>query len=328
MKTSPFRDRTHPITLETRWRFRLSALTVFMTLVLIGWGAFVTSIGAGLAVPDWPTTFNSYDPFNPWPGWWTITPVLAEHGHRLAGALVGLLMIALAVWTGLKDPRRWMRILGFAMLALVIVQGVMGGLRVVWVSLDLAVVHACLAQIFFSGLVAMTLFTSRSWLQGRNVLPDSPASTTTSRVATVTAVALFLQILIGALLRHPGEGLNALLAGLHIAGAAVVTTLIFVTFAFAFRLTAHNVLLRRAAAILGVMVAFQFILGLLAYFVTLDGAGMLQPSNLQVVINTSHVIVGALLMGAATAVMLIALRRPAVEFVPASAPAAPARVHA
>ena len=80
-----------------RKRFTIGTFTV--AIGLLAWGAFVTSINAGMAVPDWPTSFNSYDPFNPWPEWWNITPVFAEHGHRLLGALVGFLTLTLAVWT-------------------------------------------------------------------------------------------------------------------------------------------------------------------------------------------------------------------------------------
>jgi hypothetical protein len=111
----------------------------------------VTSINAGMAVPDWPTSFQSYDPFNPWPEWWTITPVLAEHGHRFLGMLVGFMTVGpssldvacrpqaldanprlCGSWTGHR------------------IQGVLGGLRVVYVSLNLAMVHAAFAQIFFA----------------------------------------------------------------------------------------------------------------------------------------------------------------------------------
>ena len=89
-------------------RRRFTAVTLLVSVLLLGWGAFVTSIDAGLAVPDWPTSFNSFDPFNPWPAWWTVTPILAEHGHRLLGALVGMLTAVLAVWTWKLDDRPWM----------------------------------------------------------------------------------------------------------------------------------------------------------------------------------------------------------------------------
>jgi cytochrome c oxidase assembly protein subunit 15 len=66
-----------------RARFRFTLATIAAAVGLLAWGAFVTSIDAGLAVPDWPSSFDSYDPFNPWPNWWEVTPILAEHGHRL-----------------------------------------------------------------------------------------------------------------------------------------------------------------------------------------------------------------------------------------------------
>ena len=69
---------------------RFILVTIGTAVCLIGWGGFVTSIDAGLAVPDWPTSFDSWDPLNPWPEWWTITPVLAEHGHRLLAQGLGL----------------------------------------------------------------------------------------------------------------------------------------------------------------------------------------------------------------------------------------------
>src|SRR5690606_19420708 len=74
------RGRALPAPTEVKWRHRFSVLASATTVLLLGWGAFVTSINAGLAVPDWPSSFNSYDPFNPWPEWWKLTPVLAEHG--------------------------------------------------------------------------------------------------------------------------------------------------------------------------------------------------------------------------------------------------------
>ena len=150
---------------EMRWRHRFTVLTGLSTILLMAWGAFVTSINAGLAVPDWPSSFNSYDPFNPWPEWWKLTPVLAEHGHRLLGMLTGTLTVILAVWTWIAEPRRWLKNLAIIAVALVSLQGVLGGLRVVWLSLDLAVVHACMAQLFLGLIVAMALFTSNAWLE-------------------------------------------------------------------------------------------------------------------------------------------------------------------
>lgn len=300
-----FGARPLPVDNGTRWRFRFTMLALATTTALLGWGAFVTSINAGMAVPDWPTSFNSYDPFNPWPEWWTITPVLAEHGHRLLGALVGLFTIVLAVWTWRSDERRWMRRLGFGALVLVILQGTLGGLRVVFASLDLAVVHACVAQVFYALIAAMALFTSASWLRAESV-PAAGRTADRLRVLTLsTAGVLYGQIILGALLRHPGTGIDPMLVGLHIAGATFSTVLIVWTFVFVRRRFADAGLLRRMAHLLIALVGLQVTLGFTAYFVTLDDAGMLQASNLQVVVNTTHMVVGAMLM--ATAVMLVLL---------------------
>ena len=303
-------SHTYTITNETRWRHRFTIATAVTTVLLLAWGAFVTSINAGLAVPDWPSSFNSYDPFNPWPEWWKLTPVLAEHGHRLLGALTGLFTLCLAVWTWLYDPRKWMRMLGLGALVLVTLQGVLGGLRVVLISLDLAIVHACVAQIFFALIVGMVLFTSRAWLNGELGSPSIPNVARLRRFSLMTAGLLYIQIILGALLRHPGTGIDPVLAGLHIAGA-VATTLAIVLLFFRFRRHVRSTRIAWPAMhILLLLLSIQVILGVMAYFVTLDDAGILEPSNLQVLVNTSHMVTGALLMGACAAVVYDAFRLP------------------
>jgi hypothetical protein len=124
--------------LRWTWRRRFSWLTVLTTVLLICWGGVVTSIGAGMAFPDWPTSLGSYNLLNPVDEWWTVPAYLAEHGHRLIASLVGMMTVILAAWTWWDDPRAWMRNLGIGAVILVIVQGVLGGLRVLWVSIDLA----------------------------------------------------------------------------------------------------------------------------------------------------------------------------------------------
>ncbi len=305
-----------------RRRHWFSVLTVLAAVVLIGWGGFVTSINAGMAVPDWPTSFGSFDPFetgfhdpgDPAADWWERVPILAEHGHRLLGMLVGLLTLILAGWTWWAEERRWMQWLGLAALILVIAQGVLGGLRVVLVSLDLAVVHACVAQLFFALLVAMTLFTSRGWVRAEDVPADAQHTRRLRRLALFTAGALYVQIVLGALLRHPGTGIDPMLAGVHMAWAFVVAGLIVATCIVVRRRFRRHRLLRRAAGVLLGLLAAQILLGFTAYFVLLDEKGMLQPSNFQVMINTAHLIVGTLLMAASVALALLALRDPAPVF--------------
>lgn len=298
------RDRTHLAPSEVRWRFRFTVLTSVTTVLLLGWGAFVTSINAGLAVPDWPSSFNSYDPFNPWPEWWKLTPVLAEHGHRLLGALVGLFTLILAAWTWIADPRRWMRLLAVGALVLVTAQGVLGGLRVVLISLDLAVVHACVAQIYFGTIIGLCIFTSRSWLERDLGQFDPGRLPTLRRVAIVTVVVLYIQIILGALLRHPGTGIDPVLVLLHLGGAVTATAAIVVLFGHVRRHHRRARIVGPAVRILVGLVVVQFALGITAYFVTLDDSGILQPSNLQVLVNTTHMVTGALLMGAAVAALL------------------------
>lgn len=264
-------------------RFRFTLFTLAAAVGLLGWGAFVTSIDAGLAVPDWPSSFDSYDPFNPWPEWWRVTPILAEHGHRLAGAVVGLLTLILFLWTWRSERRRWVRGLSLLALVLVSLQGLLGGLRVVWVSLDLAVVHACVAQLFFALLASLALFTSSWW--GAN---DRPASL--RNAGLLASGVLYLQIILGAVLRHPGTGIDPVLAGLHMTWAFVALGAVL----FHVR-SLHAEGLSRMGRSIGVLVFLQVALGFLAYFVLLDERGVLQPSNLQVVVNSSHLVIGAAL---------------------------------
>ena len=318
MPVPRLRVAAQPVAGETRWRFRYTLVTVIVAVVLISWGGLVTSIDAGLAVPDWPTSFGSYDPFatgfedpmDPTARWWNRLPILAEHGHRLLGALVGLLTLGLAFWTWRADPRRWMRLLGFAALGLVIVQGLLGGLRVIWISLDLAVVHACVAQLFFSLLVAMALFTSPGWLRADSVVPSSTEAQRLSRLSLATVGVLYLQIILGALLRHPGLGIDLLFVSIHIAGAFAVVGMVLATFIQVRKAFPGNRLLNRAVWSMFGAVALQFMLGFLAFLVLIYDAQATQRSVLQVALTSAHLVVGALLMASSVSLTLLALRRP------------------
>ena len=308
---------------DVRWRHRYSIFGIALSLALIGWGGVVTSIDAGLAVPDWPSSFGSYDPLhtgfndsaNPSSRWWRHLPILAEHGHRLLGALVGLWVLTLALWTWRADPRRWMRILGASALGLVILQGVLGGLRVLWVSLDLAVAHALGAQLFFSVIVAMTLFTSPPWVRG-HVAPAAPEKA--RRLSLATALAIYGQILLGALLRHPGAGVHLGFTMVHVTGSLVVLGLILATCSCVRRDFPSNRLLNRAAwAMIGAVVA-QMLLGLFALIVLVFESSLAERSATQVTLNSAHVVLGALLLGIAVCLMLLLMRRAAPDKSPSA----------
>src|SRR5579871_2397656 len=131
------------------WLHRLAVATAAATLVLLFVGGLVTSTGSGLAVPDWPLSFGR---------------VLFEHGHRLAASLVGCLTLALALWVAVAEPRAGVRALGLLALFAVVLQGVLGGVTVLYkLPLAVSVVHACLAQVFFCITVSLALVTGSRW---------------------------------------------------------------------------------------------------------------------------------------------------------------------
>ena len=292
---------------RTRSLHRFILVTIGAALCLVGWGGFVTSINAGLAVPDWPTSFNSWDPLSPFPGWWEQTPILAEHGHRLIGALVGLLTLTLSIWAWKVDRRPGVKGLALMALVVVIFQGILGGLRVVLVSLDLAVVHALIAQVYFGLLVTLAVMTSEGWLGRPEDVELSEGRHSLGRLATITAGAILVQIALGTLLRHPGQGISFPLAMSHIAGAVVVFGLVFLLIRSGLRQHGHDAHLRRGLMSLMFVLTIQVTLGFTAYFVLLKESGMVIPSNLQVIINSLHVVVGTLLWGIAVAVAIWAL---------------------
>jgi cytochrome c oxidase assembly protein subunit 15 len=190
---------------STIWLNRFAWLTAVATLLLICSGGMVTSKGVGLAVPDWPTTFGYNMFLFPASKW--IGGIFFEHTHRLIASAVGFLTIILAVWLWLVDPRRWVRVLGVAAVAAVILQGVLGGLRVTMLKDEIGIFHACLAQAFFGLMVVIALVTSRAWFApGGTVVAGVPPAQTdgkTRRVLALTTTGfIYLQLALGATMRH------------------------------------------------------------------------------------------------------------------------------
>src|SRR5436189_3034675 len=173
---------------STMWLNRFAWFAAFATLLLICSGGMVTSKGVGLAVPDWPTTFG-YNmflfPVSKWVG-----GIFFEHTHRLIASTVGFLTIILAIriWRG--DPRRWMRRLGFAALGAVILQGVLGGLRVTMLKDEIGIFHALLAQAFLGMLIVITLATSRLWQRLRKA--EAPSLGKFFHVVLCTTILIYL----------------------------------------------------------------------------------------------------------------------------------------
>ena len=224
------------------WLHRFVVLTALATLALLGVGGLVTSHGVGMAVPDWPTTYG-YNPFlfpiSKWTG-----GIFYEHSHRLVASGVGLLTTLLAVWLWLKESRAWLRWLGVMAFFAVVLQGVLGGLRVVLFKDEIGIFHATLAQMFFALVCAMALFTSRWWIANspspKNPPLNPPRRGTTLSRASIegpllggfrggsagfsndigrelsselgrlflfATILIFLQLILGATMRHQHAGL-------------------------------------------------------------------------------------------------------------------------
>jgi cytochrome c oxidase assembly protein subunit 15 len=288
---------------------RFAVFVAGCTVLLVLAGSLVTSTDSGLSVPDWPTTYG-WNMFTFPPSKW-VGGILYEHGHRLIASTVGFLTIVLAAWLAVKDPRRWMKRLGAAALIAVILQGVLGGLTVLFfLPAAISTAHAGLAEIFFCMTVAIALFTSPRWIEGYGVGGDSPDDITVRRAATATTALIYLQILVGATMRHTDAGLAIpdfpLMFGhlwpthwdpkiaihfAHRVGALIVAVAVGRTAALVWsrrsrdaRLTLQGAL-TRPAALLVTLVAVQITLGALTVL-----------SGRNIWINSVHVVCGALVL--------------------------------
>ena len=310
---------------------RFATFVAGCTVLLVLAGSFVTSTGSGLSVPDWPTTYG-WNLFTFPPSKW-VGGIFYEHGHRLIASGVGFLTIVLAAWLWLKEPRRWMRRLGFVALATVVAQGVLGGLTVIFfLPPAVSTAHAGLAEIFFCLTIAIALFTSPGWTAGYDMPGtqrgyDMPGTQRVPgvndvrlrRIATTTTVLIYVQILVGATMRHTDAGLAIpdfpLMFGrlvpdhwdpkiavhfAHRVGAVIVTLAIMATSGYVWYHHRRRRELARPAALLPALVCVQ---------VTLGGLAVL--SQLDVWINSLHVVCGALVL---TTSLVLTLRTWRVKF--------------
>ena len=281
------------------WPHRLAVILACATFPLLFIGGLVTSLGVGLAVPDWPTTFGYNMFLYPWSK--MIGGVFYEHSHRLVASCVGLLTIALALTLWLKEPRPWLRWLGVAALALVIFQGILGGLRVVLLQQTLAIIHACFAQAFFALTVSLALFTAKEWRYPAQSAPLSDNGRL-RRLATITTVLIYIQIVFGALLRHTGERLDG-----HLLFAALVTVHVILLLLRITRQQGTETALLRPAYFLGWLLLGQLLLGALSYLGKFTALLPL-PAVALVLTTTTHLIIGALMLVTSLTIALRALR--------------------
>jgi cytochrome c oxidase assembly protein subunit 15 len=269
------------------WPHRLAVVTACATFPLLFIGGLVTSKGAGLAVPDWPTTFGYSMFLYPWSK--MVGPVFYEHSHRLVASTVGLLTVLMAFSFWIKERRKWLRWLGAFALALVIIQGVLGGLRVVLLQDSLAVVHACFAQAFFALIVSLAILTSGEW-NGKAPLAPIADGGRLWRLCAITTVMIYVQAIFGAVLRHTGERLDG-----HLLFAVLVAFHVGLIMLRVMRLHSGHAGLVRPALLLGVLLLFQLALGTAAYFAKFTEFVALSHAGL-VFLTTTHVVLGALLL--------------------------------
>ncbi len=280
---------------------RLALVNAVATLLLLFIGGLVTSKGAGLAVPDWPTTFGYNMFLYPWSK--MIGDIFYEHSHRLVASGVGLLTILLAFSLWFYEPRRWMRRLGIVALGLVVTQGIIGGLRVVLLEETLAILHACLAQAFFALTVSLVFFTSREWAEEPRRIELLDAGRPFDRLRAVreleplqrlcilTTAMIYLQGVFGAVLRYTGAGIH-----LHLLFAALVALHVVFLAARIRRFHGSQAKFFHPAVLLGGLLILQLALGLGSYLVKFTPFGTVFSPLSIVILRTTHVVTGALML--------------------------------
>ena len=301
---------------------------VSITLLLFA-GGFTTSIKAGMAFLDWPLSNGSINP----EGWLTETDKFAEHSHRLLGMQIGLISMGLVLWTFLRESRAWVRKMAWALLVLVVFQGLLGGARVLFDQLNtlaesnlvaqfFLVAHACGAMLVLTLLVSITFACSKSWIAGQYVFPEDLEKDSLKRLAWIAYLATFVQIFIGAVMRHADAGLaiarfplandSSLLptywnfaVSIHFAhrvGALILT--VFLVY-FVWRLLKHRALDKlffRFPILISVILSLQVYLGALTIWTAKN------PYS-----ATMHHLVGAFLLATVWGITFILSRNRASE---------------
>lgn len=273
-----------------RVTYVLALVTAAATLVLIVFGGLVTNTGAGLAVPDWPTTFGYNMFLYPWSN--MVGGIFYEHSHRLIGSVVGLLTLALAAacWRAGGLVRR----LGLVAVAAVVAQGILGGLRVVLLQSALAILHGCLAQAFFGVLTAIVFLTSRAAAR-----PAPPVDASLRALTQVAVALVYAQIVFGALLTHAGR------LDLHLAGAVLVFAFVPIVTARS-RRSGDPVAAAAARGLLAVL-GLQLLLGVGSFLGRFTSVALPGGALTGLTLPVAHRALGSLVLGGALVLALRAL---------------------
>ncbi len=286
------------------WLRRFTKLTALSSLFLIFAGAMVTSTASGLAVPDWPLSYGQV--FPPMVG-----GIFYEHGHRMIATVVGLFVLIQALWLQMAEPKPYVRVLGWLALAAVIIQGILGGLTVLFLlPVPISVGHASLAQFFFCMAVSIAFSTSRF----SETLRESAGVTGLRAISKLLLVAVFVQIVIGALMRHLGAGMAIADFPLSFGKLVPAFTTTAITVNYAHR--AWGIIVGLAILALGPAVLRRAVGPLRGMYATLMGAIALQIlfgaytvwTAKSPVITSVHVMFGALVLANALVFALTAHR--------------------
>ena len=315
-------------TVDSPWPHRVAVLLACATFPLIWLGGLVTTYDAGMAVPDWPSTFGYNLFLYPWQTWITGPwDLFIEHGHRLLASLVGFITLILAIVVWKNDPRRWVCWFSVACVFGVLFQGVLGGLRVLLNERAVAKIHGCVGPLFFCMAVGMVIVTSRRW---RDAVPVK-ASVRTGALAWLVTFMAFAQIVVGAQLRHITVGTThaffraAVFFHIAIAAALLLHVMLLISRVvkeqreseLGLRAMLRSTLLK-AALFLAILVSGQVLLGISSWIVkygppALFGDWMVgytvgAKTLSQSLIVTGHVATGSLILVTCLTIALNATR--------------------
>ncbi len=265
---------------------RYASVTAVATFLLLIAGGMVTSTDSGLAVPDWPLSHGQF--FPPMVG-----GIFYEHGHRMIAAVVGLMILVLAIWVGRSEPRRWVRRLAYAAFAAVVIQALLGGLTVLLLlPPEISIAHACLGQAVFCLVVCVAYATGP--MVAQPLAPDDGSLCWLRRLSLTAALAAAAQLVLGAIIRHTGRAIP-----LHVAGAVAVALGAACLAALAARQRRELPRLWGHAWRLFALVVIQIGIGFTVLFLQAN-----------VVTRTGHVALGALVLAQAILLAWDARRQP------------------
>ena len=187
------------------WLRHFSKLTVFFTLFLIFVGALVKSHEVGLSVPDWPTTYG-YQMFA-FPLTDMVGGIFYEHSHRITATFVGILTIVHALWRVFTEKRKWLRHLGYFALCLIIIQGLFGGITVLFfLPTAISMVHGVMAQTFLLVLILIAYCLSSEYYKESSI-SKTRNNEMIEKWSVIVFIAIFIQLILGAWMRHINAGL-------------------------------------------------------------------------------------------------------------------------